>query len=163
MVTPLRLGNYDLRAGPGLRRERLKDSIHVDGRVPDREVSHPSVFAHPTPIAFYRCPRRSFPIRPAGTDEARRHISAGGEPLQVPFPRAGLGFIEIVDRKHHVALSRSEHAKVRHMHVAAGLDAQAGRRGLRQISGHHGGRPAQEGKGRGEHTRMPYRHQFLNA
>ena len=49
-------------------------------------------------------------------------LEAGGEPLDVPFPRRGEGLVEVVDVHDHASGRRGEPAEVREVRVAARLN-----------------------------------------
>jgi hypothetical protein len=77
---------------------------------------------------------------------------AGRQPPHVPFPRAGVGLVEVVEVEDQVALRRGVEAEVAKVGVAADdrLDAGAGQGG--EVLGHERGPAAQERVRRGHHA-----------
>lgn len=71
-------------------------------------------------------------------------VEAGGEALHVPFPGAGVGFVEVVDIEDQVALGRGEATEVQQVAVAAERHDQAAVRRAGQIVRLHDRRAAEE-------------------
>ncbi|MEZ5298679.1 MAG: hypothetical protein R2697_21080 [Ilumatobacteraceae bacterium] len=58
----------------------------------------------------------------------RRHDDAGGEPLDVPFERAGERLVEVVEVEHQPAVGAVEEPEVGQVGVTAEFDPQPARR-----------------------------------
>jgi hypothetical protein len=82
------------------------------------------------------------------------------ESLDVPLPRPGKRFVEIVDVEHETPLRRGEDAEVRQVGVAAALDCHARPGRGRQVMSHDPRRPAVERERRDEHPPVADRHQL---
>ena len=89
--------------------------------------------------------------------EAHGNGGAGRQALDVRFPGAWERLVEVIDGEHQVALGRSEDTEVGDVHVAAGVYLRAGRGRRGEVRGHHDGRAAEEGEGRGQHAREAHR------
>jgi len=118
----------------------------VDARVPDGEVRHRGEAAnrlpvHPDGRAHRLSPRLAADAVLAGGDRDAR-----GEPLDVPFERAGKGLVEVVDVEHELPLRRGEAAKVREVRVAAELDVNRRTGRACEVRRHHVRRAAVEGE-----------------
>jgi hypothetical protein len=94
---------------------------------------------------------------------ASRHDEARGQPLDIPFERAGQGLVEIVDVEHQATLRRGVRTEVRKVRIAAQLGPQTRRRRGVQVSGHRQRRTPVERERRHQHPAMPDRHQLRNA
>ena len=146
------------RAGPGpaaARRRHGRTTRRAFPRRAVRRIWSRYARAHSSTIAR-RSARAEAAVAPADL-EARR------EPLHVPFPRAGVGLVEVVDVEEHPPLGRREHAEVRHVGVAAELDGHAGHRRAGQVAGHDRGGAAVEGERRDGHAGVAHRHELGHA
>ena len=142
--------------------ERVEHRPLVDPVVPDLEIAHLGVAADALAVGAHDRAgglgglALSPPMKRAATAAlaARRFRSHS----QVPDD-----LVEVVDREHEVALGRAKTPKLETMHVAAGVDEQAGTRRTGEVARHDRGRAAQEGEGRGQHAGKADRHQLLHA
>ena len=89
-----------------------------------------------------------------------RHHQTGRQPLDVPLPRSGLGFVEVVQIEDLVAFGRGEGAEVEKMGVAADLQLDARGRCAAQIGGHDRRGAPVEGERRRHHPAVPDGNQF---
>ena len=138
-------------------------ALFVDRVVPDLEIAHLGVAAHPPAVARTHARRRLGGLGLVAAHEARGDGSARRQTLEIPFPRPGMDLVEIVDGEDQVALGRGVDAEIGDMHVAARRHRQPGDRRARQVVGHHCRRAAQEGEGRGQHARIAHRDQSRDA
>ena len=91
---------------------------------------------------------------------ATRNLNAGGQPLDVPFPWARGGLVEVVQVEDEMTLRRTEHAEIRHVCVAAELRVDSRDRGGGQICRHGERGAAEVGERRHHHPPVPDRHQL---
>ncbi len=91
------------------------------------------------------------------------HCKTCRQPLDVPLPRCGQRFVEVVDVEDEVALRRGERAEVQQMTIAAGLYPQAGGRRGGKIVRHQRGGTAQEREGAAQHAPVTDGNQLLHA
>ena len=102
--------------GPGAGDE-LGDRLDVEPGVPGAHVAEAGVAADPQAVGPDRGlggrPRRGVvePGVPAGDHDARR------QPLDIPLPRPGQRFVEVVDVEDQVPLGRGEEAEVEQVGV----------------------------------------------
>ncbi|MNH00641.1 hypothetical protein D3C79_598410 [compost metagenome] len=162
VATP-RLGEGGLDALMGIDGEGIEHRGLFDVIVPDPHKAHLAVFPQLGAVTGRYHPGRLPLAGGIGPQVLGRHQSAGGQALEIPLPGAEVGLIEVVDGQHQVALGARIEADVGDMHVATGLDHEAGVRGGDEIPRHDGGRPAQEGEGGLLHPGMAHRHQLLQA
>ncbi len=130
--------------GARLRRQGAQHRGFFDPRVPHRKRAHLGIAPYLRAVDRHRGTRGGFGAAFAGAEKACADDRARRESFQVPLPRCRIRLVEIVDPENKIALGGREHAKVRHMCVAARLDAQAGGRRCGQIGRHHRRRSAQE-------------------
>ncbi len=134
----------------------------VHACVPHVEVVHPGEEMHLLAVGAHRRPDdvRAHAlveaVLPTGDDQARR------EPLDVPFPWPGQGFVEVVDVEQEIAFRGAEQPEVHHVRVAAqlGPDARVGCAG--QVGGHDRGGTPVETERRLRHPAVADRHQLLH-
>ena len=91
---------------------------------------------------------------------ARGDLHAGGQPLDVPFERAGQGLVEVVQVEHQVPFRGRVEAEVAQVRVTAQLHAQARIGGRGEVSGHHQGRTPVEGERGRDHAAVSDRQQL---
>ena len=134
--------------------------VHVGAGVPDVQVGHGREAAHREPVAGDR--RRDDVAALLGREPVvpRRHLQAGGQPLDIPLPRARQGLVEVVDVEHQAALGGAEDAEVGQVRVTARLHRQPGDRRGGQVAGHRQGRPTVVGERGDQHPAPADRHQF---
>src|SRR6202035_1412504 len=77
-----------------------------------------AIFSHEAFDCFLACAVR------VGGFAATEH-ETGRQPLDVPFPRAGHGFIEVVNIKYQSTGRRGESTKIAHMGITADLNGDA--------------------------------------
>ncbi len=76
-------------------------------------------------------------------------LEAGGQALDVPLERSGMGLVEVVDVEDERPLGRGEPAEVGEVGIAAELDGQARAIGGAEVVGHdRGGAPVERERGR---------------
>src|SRR5262249_40070739 len=132
----------------------------VDLGVPDVQVVHAREYAHRHAVPAHRRQHDLPPVFAAEPVVPGRYLQAGGQPLDVPLPRAGQGLVEVVDVEEELALGRGIHPEVGQVRVPAGLDGQAGDGGGGQVGGHgQGGTPVVAERG-GQHPPIPDRDQL---
>ena len=111
----------------------IEQVVDIDPLIPDIDRPHLGEAGHVLAVATcthkYRIARLPSlkVIVASGDDEASR------EPFDIPLPRRGQRFIEIVDVENDSPFRRGEVAEVRQMSIAARLHAQASHGGVRQI------------------------------
>jgi hypothetical protein len=93
-------------------------------------------------------------VAAAGEDEA------GGQAFDIPFPRSGERFVQVVDVEDDSPFRRGEATEVPEVGVTAGLHAQARRRRAGQVHGHVERRPAIKSERRWQHAPMAQRNQL---
>ena len=96
------------------------------------------------------------PVAPANLD-------ARGEALDIPFPWARRGFIEVVNIEHEMARGAREDAEVRNVRVADALHFDAADRLRGEVVRHDDGRAAKERERRGAHALVAKRHKLGHA
>jgi len=148
-------------ARPG--RQAGEHRVLVDPVVPGGEMAHLGIAGDMLAIGPRGLLRSLRSLLLVAAHEAHGHGGAGCQALEVPLPGAGEDLVEVVDGEHQVALGRAEDAEVRDMHVATRVHLQAGHRRRGEVGGHHRGRAAQEGEGRGQHSREAHRHELLGT
>ena len=125
-----------LEVGPRPLVDIGRDGGRVHPRVVDIDRAHRRVLGHPRPVRVdggvdgVRGLVRVEAARPRGDDEA------GGEALEVPFPRPRWVSSKSFMSNSEVPLGRGEQPEVGEMRVAGELDREAARRGRRQVRGH---------------------------
>ena len=129
-------------------------------RVPDIQVGHLGEVAHRLPVAGHGGGDDLAAVLAAEPVAAGRDFHAGGQPLDVPFPRAGRRLIEVVDVEDQQPLRGAEDAEVRQVRIPAGLHGQPGHRGTGQVAGHRQRRAAVVGERGHHHPAPPDRHQL---
>ena len=87
-------------------------------------------------------------------------LETGGQAFDVPFPRTGERFVEVVDVEDQLPLGRAEHAEVRQVGVATELHADARIGSGGQVVGHDHGPAPIERERRQEHPAVADRHQL---
>ncbi|MCY1516800.1 hypothetical protein D9M68_514540 [compost metagenome] len=103
----------------------LQQPLEGDAVVPGVEHAHLRVGLHPVPVAAHRVAHQVVGGVGGMAQMACGHHEAGAQPLQVPLPRTGAGFVEIIEVEQQRALRRGIAAEVAHMGVAADLHGQA--------------------------------------
>jgi hypothetical protein len=109
-------------------RQGFEHRAVVDVVVPDLQVPHLGVASNVLAIAAHAGPCSVPRFVIIAAHEADGDGGAGGQPLDVPFPGAGIDLVEIVDAEHQSALGRGIDAEIGNVHVAAGRHRQAGER-----------------------------------
>ena len=137
--------------------------VLVDPGVPELEVAHPRVLSHALSVRLDDAPGGGFAVGLVEADEAPAYDGARDQALEVPFPRAGIRLVEIVDAEDEVALRRGERAEVRHVHVAAGLHRESGDRRRRDVADHDRRGAPQKRERRRQHAGMADRQQLRQA
>src|SRR6516164_5657271 len=133
----------------------LRQGIRLPGiivQVPDIQHTHALQTVDIGSIAFdttLDCGITPATIQAVG---ASRHIYAGHEALQVPFPRTDDSLIKIVKIKNNLTQRSAVHAEVVQMSVAVDDHGNAADRRRREIGRHDACRAAKESKWRGRHT-----------
>jgi hypothetical protein len=158
-----RLGEHLSRTGAHLRRQPFDQGRVVDARVPDREVAQARVSTHAVAVGGDRRMGGAPLLAAARPDVPLGHDRAGDQPLQIPLPGAGMGFIEVVDAEHQAALGRRIDTEVAQVHVAASLHEQTGTRRSREVGRHDAGGAAQERERRHQHARVAHRDERSQA
>ena len=143
-----------------LRVELRPQIVQVRMRIPDVQVGHPGESTHRLPVAGDGGRDDLAAVLAAEPVAAPSHFQAGGQPLDVPFPRAGRRLVEVVDVEDQAPLGRAEDAEVRQVRVPAGLHGQPGHRSMGKVAGHRQRRPAVERERGHHHPAPPHRHQF---
>ena len=129
-------------------------------RIPDSQVGHLGEVAHRLPVAGDRS-GDDLPAVLAGEPVAAgRDLHAGGQPLDVPLPRAGRRLIEVVDVEDQLPLRGAEDAEVRQVRIPARLHRQPRHRSTGKVAGHRQRRAAVEGERGDHHPAPPDRHQL---
>ena len=145
------------------RREVLDHVPDLGALVEEVERVPGGVVRDPLPIGArgsgdHRVARGRRPAALAADD-----VEACAEALDVPLPRARGRLVEVVDVKDEVPLRAREEPEVVHVRVAAGLHANAGGRGRREIRRHHGRRASKERERRFGHPCMADRPELGNT
>ena len=107
--------------------------------------------------AALHCPL-AIPIGEPG--RSGRHHQTGRQPLDVPLPRSGLGFVEVIQIEDLVAFGRGEGAEVVKMRVAADLQLDARGRCAAQIGRHDRRGAPVEGERRRHHPAVADGNEF---
>ena len=145
----------------GIRRVEDRE-IHVRVRVVDLERRQRHEPPHLDRVP--QCGRaRGTRIDIASPDRPGGHRAARGQPLHVPLPRRGQGFVEVVDVEGEAAVGCRVRAEVQEMRVAARLHVDAGLRGPREIPRHHHRRAPEEREVGLEHPRVAHGHEIGQA
>ena len=141
----------------------VEDGLRVEPGVPDVEVCHRRELGH----------RLSVRARNPSDDRARRlgrelarpgrDLEARGQPLDVPFERAGHGLVEVVHVEDQRAIRCREASEVREVGVATRLHPQPRARHRRQVGSHDHCSPAVEGERRLEHPLVTKGHELGDA
>ena len=149
-----------LDSSPG--RDVLHHPVGVEPVVPG--VEHPRLGGpeHPLAIAAHDGEVDLAPLLVREPAIAAGDLEARGEPLHVPFPRAGQRLVEVVDVEDQRALGGAEHAEVRQVRVTADLRGDARGRRAGEVGGHQQRGAAIERERRHHHARVPDRHEFLH-
>lgn len=95
------------------------------------------------------------PSHPLVVTADERKVSRYREALDVPFPRAENGLVEVVDVEHRFAVRSRVGAKVVYVSVPQDLDLDPGVREPRHVGGHDAGGAAKESEGGGGHSPPP--------
>ena len=82
---------------------------------------------------------------------AARQNNAGGHALYVPFPRATLGFVKIVDVQRNLLVGRGKEAEILYVRIPAHLDFNLCMPPCAQIGRHDFNRSAKENEWRLAH------------
>ena len=146
--------------GPELGVELRPQLGDVRARVPDVQVGHAGELTHGLPVAGGGDHHDLAALLGRKLVVATGDFQAGRQPLDIPFPRAGQGLVEVVDVEHQATFGRAEQAEVGQVRVAAGLHGQPGHRRGGQVAGHRQGRAAVVGKRGDHHPPPPDRDQF---
>lgn len=90
-------------------------------------------------------------------------LKAGGQALDVPFPRPARGLIEVVYIEEQMTLGRPENTKVGQVRVATQPDLQARLRRGSQIGSHRERGPAEVAERRDQHPPIADRPKLRDA
>src|SRR5580704_13563513 len=101
------------------------------------------------------------PVARADLPSGEHH--AGGETLDVPFPRGGQRLIEIVDVENQAPLGGTVTAEIQQVGVAAGLHAKSGLGSAGEVRGHQGRRSAEKRERGLDHSAVADRQQLGQA
>ena len=112
VVLAARLFQVALGVAPKSRRDGLEHGALVDQIVPDLQAAHLGIAADALAVGAHDLASRLLALRLVAAHKANGDGGAGGEPLEIPFPRAGMDLVEIVDREHQAALGRGIDAEV---------------------------------------------------
>jgi hypothetical protein len=107
------------------RPEPRQQVVHVQVRVPNRQHRGGRELPHRLPVRAQPAPHDSVALLARELVLAAGDLQTGGQALDVPFPWAPRGLVEVVDVEDEATLGRPEGAEVRQVRVAAGLNAQA--------------------------------------
>ena len=143
-----------------LRGELRLQLVRVCVRVPDSQVGHLGEVAHRLPVAGDGGGDDLAAVPAAEPVAAGRYLHAGGQPLDVPFPRAGRRLIEVVDVEDQEPVGGGEDAEVRQVRIPARLHRQPGHRSTGKVAGHRQRRAAVEGERGHHHPAPPDGHQL---
>ena len=91
---------------------------------------------------------------------ASADLDARSKAFDVPFPRAGCGFVEVVDIEHEMARGAREDAEVRDVRVADALHLDAADRLRGEVVCRDDGCAAEERERRGGHALVAERHEL---
>ena len=130
--------------------------------VPGVQAPHPGGLAHPVPVLRDPGHDDGAPVGRGEAAVASHDLEAGREALDVPFPRAGQGLVEIVDVEQHPPLGGAEQTEVRQVGVTAQLHGHARHRGCCQIGRHDQRGAPVERERRDQHPPVPDGHQLGN-
>ena len=125
--------------------------VEIGALVPQVEHQHLGVAGHGRAVGASDGGGRGHRLGLTEAVGPRRHHHAGGQALHVPLPGPGQRLVEVVDVEHQVAIRGRVHAEVHQVGVAADLHVDAAGDRAGQVAGHHVGRPAVVGEGRGQH------------
>ncbi len=132
-------------------REVGEHVLDADAGMPEVEDAELGEAAQSLPIAAHhegdQVPPDGWIVDPEPSDE----VDTGSEPLEVPFPGAGQGLVEVVDVEHVPPFRGLELAEVGDVRIAARLDPETGHRRGRKIGGHDRGSTTKEGERRDRH------------
>ena len=152
-----------IRATAAASWNRSSAAVMSTRGVPDLERGHVGISRHPFSIRAH-ARERGFAlvglrksVRLARQDETR------GQPFDVPLPRPGQGFIEIVDVDDQPPFRRREAAEIQQMAIAADLRVDPGDRRRRQIRGHDIGGATIERERRTQHPTVADRNEFRDT
>ena len=134
--------------------------LDVEPPVPDIEGPETCELSDRLPIGAGTAPEHLGDDRLLEAQSAQRHRRRCRQPLDVPLEGSRQGLVEVVDVEDQATLWRGEHAEVRQVGVATELDVDPGRRGHRQVIGHHRRRSPQEGEGADCHAVVTKRHEL---
>ena len=155
--------DVDRDRSPVGRLEVPEQAVDMHAVVPDVDLRHRSVLAHPPPVGVDGGGHRGIGdprLQPVLTG---RDHEAGREPLDVPLERAWEGLVEVAQVEHQVALRRRPEAEVEDVCIPAELHRQSAVRPRGEISGHHRRGAAVIVPGRLRHPLMSDRDQVGHA
>jgi hypothetical protein len=149
MVAGFRLGGAQEQLGahglgPELGLPAGEQERHVQPRVPHRQVALAGEGRHGLPVLPHGGHDEAPALGPGQAAIAAEDRQAGGQPLDVPLPRAGQGLVEVVDVEDQGPFGRPEATEVAQVGVAAQLHPQPGIGGGGEVGGHHGSGAAEE-------------------
>ena len=154
-VLALGLGDVALEPAPlllaDLRRKRFADLIDVDPPVPDVEIAEAGEAAHVLAIGPRRGEHDLASLLAREPSVPAPDLETRGQPFDVPLPRSGEGFVEVVDVDDQAAVRRRVGAEVREVSVPARLHPEPGAGRLSEVGRHDRGGAAIEGEGGDEH------------
>ncbi len=136
LALPLDVDGYLVAVG---RLEVPEQALDAGGVVPDVELGHGAVAAHPPLVGVDAGGDRRVGCRPPDPVLPRRHDDARRESLYVPLEGAGQGLVEVAQVEGQVPLRCGPQPEVEHVRVTAQLHRQPAVRLGRQVGGHHRG------------------------
>ena len=137
-----------------------EQGVDVEARVPDVEVSHRGELPHRLAVGADRGEDGVAGLLRGEVAVAPGDLKARREALDVPFPGAGKGLVEVVDVEHQAAIGGGEDAEVRQVGIAAELDLEPGLGSLLEVHRHDRRRAAIERERRGEHPPVADRNEL---
>ena len=152
-----------LHLAPVGRLEGVDEVLCLHAVVPDVDLGHGGVAAHPSPVGVDG--RRDRSVRLGGLDRVLpgRHHQAGRQARHVPLERAGKCLVEVTQVEVELALGRRPQPVVQDVGIAAELDLDPAVRPRRQVRRHdRGGAPVVVPRGQ-RHALVPERDQVGEA
>ncbi|GAB1839392.1 hypothetical protein MyNCGM152_01330 [Achromobacter xylosoxidans] len=145
------------------RRGVLQHAFEGEAVVPDVQRAVLRVFVHPRLVLGRSRHDDVGAVAAAIAHVRRRHRQAGRQALDVPFPWARGGLVEVVQVEQQLPFGRGEAAEIEQMRIAAKRNRDAGMRRARQVVRLQDGGAAKEGEGGGRHAPVAQWDQGLDA
>ena len=134
--------------------------LDVEARVPHGHVGGPGEAAHGLLVAAYGAHGDLVHLLVVVAVLTARDDQARDEPFHVPLPRTRERLVEVVDVEDEPPLGRGEHPEVGQVRVPAQLHGDPGGGAGREVGGHDGGGPPEEGERGHQHPFVPQRDQL---